>query len=83
MSYRLSIPRRVTKRMERFPAEAQDRVDAAILDLAYNPRPPGCRKLQGRESWRIRVGDHRVIYEIDDEAVVTILQAGRRRDVYR
>ena len=44
----------------------------------------GCRKLSGREGWRIRVGSYRVVYEIDDELqVVTVLHVGHRRDVYR
>ena len=46
--------------------------------------PPGSTKLAAREGWRIRVGDFRVIYEIDDrQQVVAILHIGHRRDVYR
>jgi len=44
----------------------------------------GCNRLTGRDGWRIRVGDYRVIYEIDDERqMITILHIGHRRDVYR
>jgi mRNA interferase RelE/StbE len=54
------------------------------MALAEEPRPPGCVGLQGREGYRIRVGDYRVIYEVDDTALgVTALGAGYRRDVYR
>ncbi|MBO1346276.1 MAG: type II toxin-antitoxin system RelE/ParE family toxin [Hormoscilla sp. GUM202] len=66
------------------PTLAYARVRDAIFALAEDPRPPGCLKLTNREGWRIRVGDYRVIYEIDDtENIVTILDVDRRRDVYR
>ncbi|MEA1872434.1 MAG: type II toxin-antitoxin system RelE/ParE family toxin [Chloroflexota bacterium] len=56
----------------------------AICDLEQEPRPRASAKLTGREGWRIRVGDYRVIYEIDDQQrVVTVLHIGHRRDVYR
>jgi mRNA interferase RelE/StbE len=56
----------------------------AVHQLAEDPRPPGCHKLQNREGWRIRVGDYRLVYEVDDDLrTVTVLLAGHRRDVYR
>jgi mRNA interferase RelE/StbE len=52
--------------------------------LRENPRPAKCLKLTGREGWRIRVRNYRVIYKIDDsEKLVTILHVGHRRDIYR
>lgn len=84
MSYRLSIPRSVNKRMERLPVEVYDRVDRAILALADDPYPPGCVKLRGREEWRVRIGNYWVVYFVDDEhGVIEILNVGIRRDVYR
>jgi mRNA interferase RelE/StbE len=84
VSYRLSIPRRVSKRMENLPAGVYERVDNAILALADDPRRPGCTKLRGRDDWRIRVGDYRIVYGKDDERrVVEILHVTHRRDVYR
>ncbi len=84
MSYRLSILRSVNKRMEKLPAEDYERVDSAILALAEEPRPPGCVKLKGREDWRIRVGDYRIVYDINDEQrVVEILNVAHRREIYR
>ncbi|WP_404980652.1 type II toxin-antitoxin system RelE family toxin [Carboxydichorda subterranea] len=66
------------------PDEVYARVRDAIRELAANPRPPDGRKLTGREGWRIRVGDYRVIYEIDDTRHrITVLHVGHRRDVYR
>jgi mRNA interferase RelE/StbE len=66
--------------------ETQDRekIRKAILALQENPRPTDCRKLTGRDGWRMRVGNYRVIYEIDDAArSVTILNVGHRREIYR
>ncbi|MEA3459768.1 MAG: type II toxin-antitoxin system RelE/ParE family toxin [Chloroflexota bacterium] len=84
MSYTLLILRRAQKELAQLPSMAYERVKAAILKLGENPRPRGCRKLAGREGWRIRVGDYRVIYEVDDERqTVTVLHIGHRRDVYR
>ena len=55
----------------------------AILNLANNPRPQGCIKLKGREGYRIRKGDYRIIYDIYDKIlIVEIIAIGNRRDVY-
>lgn len=84
MSYRLSILRRAQKELAQLPEPAFDRVRDGIVSLGQEPRPLGCRKLTGRDGWRIRVGDYRIIYEVDDsQRVVTILHVGHRRDVYR
>jgi len=84
MSYTVLILRRAQKELARLPLVPYERVKAAILRLSENPRPMGCRKLAGREGWRIKVGDYRVIYEIDDEQQsVMVLHVGHRRDVYR
>jgi mRNA interferase RelE/StbE len=84
LSYRLQILRRAQKELERLPTQDYLRVRDAILGLAEEPRPFGCRKLEGREGWRIRVGHYRVIYEIQDEIrVLTVLDVGHRREVYR
>ena len=57
----------------------------AITRLGSDPRPPGCKKLSGSaRDWRIRVGDFRVLYEIDDpKKAVRIMRVRHRRDVYR
>jgi mRNA interferase RelE/StbE len=61
------------------------RIDQAIRALQENPRPPGARKLAaGDEAWRLRVGDYRILYVIDDpRAVVTIGRVLHRSDAYR
>ena len=84
MNYDIFILRSAQKQLSKLPALAYARVRDAIFALAEDPRPPGCLKLKDREGWRIRVGDYRVIYEIDDtESIVTVLDVDHRRDVYR
>ena len=84
MSYQLEITRRAQRALARLQRRDLDRVREAITDLSEEPRPPGCKKLTGREAWRIRVGHYRVIYEIEDAIrVVTVVEVGHRRDVYR
>jgi len=83
MNYAVSILRRAQKELGQLSSPSFERVCDAIQSLASNPRPPGCRKLVGRDGWRIRVGDYRVIYEIDDPALtVLVLHVGHRRDIY-
>ncbi len=84
MTYSLFILRRAQKELSALPIESYERVKQAIQGLGDDPRPAGSKKLTGREGWRIRVGDYRVIYEVDDaSASVTVLHIGHRRDVYR
>jgi mRNA interferase RelE/StbE len=84
VTYRLFLLPRAQKELARLPTDSYERIRAAIRALAEEPRPPGCRKLTGREGWRIRIGDYRVLYEIEDTPkTVTVVQVGHRRDVYR
>jgi mRNA interferase RelE/StbE len=70
--------------LARIDAQNQDRIIEAIRALAHTPRPHGVKKLSGREAWRIRLGDYRVIYEIhDDQLVITVVAIGHRREVYQ
>ena len=83
MSYEVFILRRAQKELATLPKTDYERMRMAIAALAENPRPAGCKKLTGREGWRIRSGDYRAIYEIDDaQKRVTVLRIGNRRDVY-
>ena len=65
-------------------AKLKSRLDEAIESLADDPRPPGCRKLAGTtDRYRVRVGDYRIVYRIDDGKVtVLVLLVGHRREVY-
>jgi len=83
MSYEVLILRRAQKELADLPKVDYGRVRDAVAGLADDPRPVGCKKLVGREGWRIRSGDYRVIYEIDDAGEkITVLHIGHRRDVY-
>ena len=83
MAYSVGVQRRAQKQIARLPATTQDRIEDALQSLANDPRPRSSRKLRGREGVRLRVGDYRVIYEVDDgRRTITILQIGLRRDVY-
>ena len=83
--YSVLLERGAERDLKRLPDRVHDRVIKAIRALGNNPRPPGSRKLGGKDAdWRIRVGDHRVIYEIAD--VIRIVRVNRvrhRREVYR
>ncbi|HUX09420.1 MAG TPA: type II toxin-antitoxin system RelE/ParE family toxin [Terriglobia bacterium] len=84
MSYSLQILPRAQRELAELERTQYTRIRDAVRELAGNPRPHGCRKLTGREGWRIRVGDYRVVYEIDDvQQSLTVLHIGHRRDVYR
>ena len=86
MNYRVLIDPRAARELESLPKAVVERPDKAILSLGSNPRPPGTKRLQGKlhEGWRVRVGQYRILYKIDDEArVVSIFHIGHRREVYR
>lgn len=84
-TYRVEIARRAVKALSALPRREQQRIRAAIDLLADNPRPPGCVAMTGEvHAYRVRVGDHRIIYEVfDDHLVVQVVRVGHRRDVYR
>ncbi|HEX9962480.1 MAG TPA: type II toxin-antitoxin system RelE/ParE family toxin [Pyrinomonadaceae bacterium] len=83
MIYALLILRRAQKELANLDKIEYERVRDAITSLAENPRPPGCKKLIAREGWRIRIGNYRVIFEVDDiKREVTVMHIGHRRDIY-
>jgi mRNA interferase RelE/StbE len=85
LSYKIAITRAARRELASLPRAVQVRVAARIGDRAAEPRPPGVRKLKSeRELYRIRVGDYRVVYEIDDLAPsVTVTAIGDRKESYR
>lgn len=84
MTYETLIERSAQRSLSKITQPHQDRIIEAINTLRSNPRPVGVQKLSGREAWRIRVGDYRVIYEINDEASrVLVATLGHRREVCR
>lgn len=85
MPYRVEIAHRAQRQIASFERPLRARVQAAILGLAMEPRPRGCLKMAGvGDRWRIRIGDYRIIYDIDDDRlIVLVVDAGHRREVYR
>jgi mRNA interferase RelE/StbE len=83
--YRVEISAAATRQLASLQPAFQVRIKAKVLALADNPRPPGAAKIVGtRASWRIRIGDHRVIYEVQDEVLlVLVIKVGHRRQVYQ
>lgn len=83
--YEISLRRSVLRKdLERIPKASAHRIMEAILALADNPKPPGVQKLSGQERYRIRQGDYRVIYSVQDaDHTVWVVKIGHRRDVYR
>ena len=83
-SYRLLIKPSAAKELEGIPLKDRQRLVKRIQALADEPRPPGCEKLSGSDRYRIRQGNYRVVFGIeDDQLVVVVVKAGHRRDVYR
>jgi mRNA interferase RelE/StbE len=82
--YTVQFVRSARKDLERLPDAVLQRVFPRIEALADTPRPAGCRKLRGaKDLWRIRVGDYRVVYQIDDGILlVEVRTVGDRKDVY-
>ncbi|HII06448.1 MAG TPA: type II toxin-antitoxin system RelE/ParE family toxin [Methanotrichaceae archaeon] len=84
MTYSILILPRAAKELAKLSGGHYERARDGIRSLSNNPRPSGCLKLRGREGWRIRIGDYRVIYEIDEaQQTVTVLHVGHRQNVYR
>jgi mRNA interferase RelE/StbE len=85
LTYRIEFRRAAAKELAALPRAARERVDACILSLASNPRPPGVKKLSGEESfYRVREGDYRIVYTIEDRVLlVLVVRIGHRREVYR
>ena len=81
--YRISIKRSAAKEIERIAPKDQKRIVEKIRSLRDNPRPPGSKKLSGQEKYRIRQGDYRILYQIEDgELIIVVVRVGHRRDVY-
>jgi mRNA interferase RelE/StbE len=83
-SYTVEIKPSARKELEALPNQILARVIAKIEALADNPRPAGCKKLKGfKDQWRIRVGDWRFVYIINDTArLVSVTRIAHRREVY-
>ena len=83
MIYALSFSKQAFKELEKINEPFYTKIKQEIISLSVNPRPQGYIKLKGREGFRIRVGDYRVIYNIFDKVlVIDIITVGHRKDIY-
>lgn len=82
--YQLKIKERAQKDMRKLAPSFRGRIAQLIRSLAKDPRPAGCQKLTNREEWRVRQGDYRVLYSIDDsKKLVTVVRIKHRAKVYK
>ena len=84
-SYRILIKPSAIKEIEALPRKKdRQRIVRRIQELANEPRPLSCRKLSGRDLYRVRQGSYRVVYEVhDSDLIVRIIKVGDRKDIYR
>lgn len=83
-SYSLLVKRSAERELRKVPRADLQRITQRIKDLAAIPRPSGSEKLAGQDSYRIRQGDYRIVYTVDDnQRLIEIIKIGHRREVYR
>jgi mRNA interferase RelE/StbE len=82
--YSVEMKPSARKELERLPGKLIERIFPKLEGLALEPRPAGCKKLKGgQREWRIRVGDYRVVYTVDDEKLlVSVMRIRHRSEVY-
>jgi mRNA interferase RelE/StbE len=81
--YRIELRPAAVRALRKIDPRIRDRIHGAIALLASDPRPPASRQLKGRPGHRVRVGDYRIIYTIqDDVLLIVVVTVGHRRDVY-
>jgi mRNA interferase RelE/StbE len=83
MPYQVKVQKRAIKALEQINEPYYSNVKVAISNLAFDPRPNGYIKLKGRNGFRIRVGNYRIIYEIfDNILLVEVIDLGDRKNIY-
>jgi mRNA interferase RelE/StbE len=85
VTYKIEFTKGARKEFKKLSQELQDRIQAEVDELANEPRPNGVKKLKGEEnSYRIRIGDYRVVYEIyDNILLISIVKVKHRSEVYK
>ncbi len=83
--YSIELAPAAVRQLESLPRKVQIRISGKISALASDPRPPGCAKLRGNEDiYRIRIGDHRVLYQVKDKVLlVLVVKVGKRGEIYK
>jgi len=84
VTYRVTLAPSAARQLRKFDPDVKRRLQAASELLAIDPRPPAATRLVGGSGeWRVRTGNYRIVYEINDnELVVLVLRMGRRREIY-
>lgn len=84
MRYRVELRPAAVRALRKIHPDQRGRIQGAIALLAQNPRPPGAISLRSQDGMRVRVGDCRVIYTVqDDVLLVVVVDLGHRREIYR
>jgi mRNA interferase RelE/StbE len=82
--YKVELRRNALKALDKIQPQERSRISSALLKLEQEPRPRGVEKIRNTELWRIREGDYRIVYNIEDNRnLVTIVKIGHRREIYR
>lgn len=83
MSYSIYLKKSAIKALEKIDEPYYSNIKEAIYNLSSNPRPSGCKKLKGRDGYRIRVGNYRIIYDIfDSTLIIEVVNIGHRKNIY-
>ena len=83
-SYSVLIKPSAAKELENLPLKARRQITKKIVALSQNPRPSGCERLTGADLYRLRQGDYRVVYSIEDDVLtVLVVKIGHRREIHR
>jgi len=83
-NYTVELSKKAQKQLDKLSDKIAEPIFEAITELENNPRPAGYKKLKGRDGYRIRVGNYRIIYDIyDHELIIDIIALGHRKDIYK
>jgi len=83
VTYRIELRPAAVRALKKLDPRVARRIQGAIALLAEDPRPPAARALRGRPGLRVRVGDYRIIYTVEDDVLlVVVVTVGHRRDIY-
>ena len=83
-SYKILIKKSAAGELFKIPRKDLEKIVRRVRDLEQNPRPFGCRKLSGKDRYRLRQGDYRIVYAVDDSRrIVEVYKIGNRREIYR
>ena len=82
--YEITVLPSAQKEITKLPKQVQSKILKALVSLSENPRPNGCKKLVGIDSWRFRIGEYRIVYSITDNILtIEIIRVAHRKDAYR